>query len=275
MIKFSAVVLMAVLLCSCALKPFVLRDTSALAAVGSEFGPNSTIYVIRSPFGHAGFDVHLDKVEVGAVGAGTYIRFSVPPGQRELKVFGQMFASPEVGVAVQGTFDANRTYYFLFDAQMLSIHLFEYRLTQISADVAATMIKASRERPSTTTAASFAPRKFTYSEAIVLLQSSKPDELRNAARTLYAQSTLSSSDLDSVANRVLWGMGTTDRQMVDSISWLCRVLGKSGAGRYKAFLVYVSTAGADPKLREFAESAADSLPDSEDGRDFLWPNRAR
>jgi len=99
-------------------------------------------------------------------------------------------------------------------------------------------------------------------DAIALLGTRNPDELKRAAHALYDAPSLSHDDLDAVAKRISQSDGTEDPVTIDGIAWLCRVLGKSGDGRYKPLLFNVTQANANAKLRKYAKESASQLPDS-------------
>lgn len=67
--------------------------------------------------------------------------------------------------------------------------------------------------------------------------------------------------LDVVAGHVAWAQSTEDDYMADALAWLCKALGQSGDGRYKAFLEQVAEQAAAGRLRGHAEDAAEQLPD--------------
>jgi hypothetical protein len=50
--------------------------------------------------------------------------------------------------------------------------------------------------------------------------------------------------------------------MADSLAWLCKVIEKSGDGRYRQVLLDVSETGANRTLRKHAAKAASNLTDT-------------
>ncbi len=83
--------------------------------------------------------------------------------------------------------------------------------------------------------------------------------LREIAGHLVEQDSLEKDILDRVAERIYRSRQEKDEQLVDGLAWLCRVIAKSGDGRYRQFLLEVSDSAANNKLRNYASKTASSL----------------
>ena len=97
-------------------------------------------------------------------------------------------------------------------------------------------------------------------DALELLQDDDPRSLRHAAQDLLAQPSISVQSLDIVANAIAANRSVKGDETGDSLAWLCKVLGKSGNGRYRPFLEQTASSAADSTLRRYAEAAAKALP---------------
>jgi len=83
--------------------------------------------------------------------------------------------------------------------------------------------------------------------------------LREIAWHLVEQDSLEKGILDRVAERIYRSRQEKDELLVDGLAWLCRVIAKSGDGRYRQFLLEVSSSAATSKLRNYAGKTAGSL----------------
>src|SRR5689334_22350746 len=76
--------LLLILLCGCAIKPFVLPDSSRFAETGTAYEGQATVYVMRDISG-AGMawpiNIKLDGTQKGSLRRETYIHFPVHPGR--------------------------------------------------------------------------------------------------------------------------------------------------------------------------------------------------
>jgi hypothetical protein len=70
--------------------------------------------------------------------------------------------------------------------------------------------------------------------------------------------------LDRVADRIYQSHLDPDDALADTLAHLCRILAKSGDGRYKPLLLEVSDRAAERTLRKHAGKAANELPDTSD-----------
>jgi len=68
--------------------------------------------------------------------------------------------------------------------------------------------------------------------------------------------------LDHIADRIYISQKEDDGSMADVLAHLCKLLGKSGNGKYKQMLREVSEQAAHKTLRKHAAKSADQLPDS-------------
>ncbi len=68
--------------------------------------------------------------------------------------------------------------------------------------------------------------------------------------------------LDHIADRIYFSQKEDDGSMADILAHLCKLLGKSGNGKYKQMLREVSETAAHKTLRKYAARSADLLPDT-------------
>jgi hypothetical protein len=87
-------------------------------------------------------------------------------------------------------------------------------------------------------------------------------DLREIAVRLHRQEQVGRDTLDRIANRVYASRQETGGKTADALAWLCKVLAKSGDGRYKPLLLDVSNSATHSTLRKYAAQAASSLPES-------------
>jgi hypothetical protein len=83
--------------------------------------------------------------------------------------------------------------------------------------------------------------------------------LREIAWHLVEQDRLEKDILDRVAERIYRSRQEKDELLADGLAWLCRVIAKSGDGRYRQFLLQVSSSAGTSKLRNYASRTASSL----------------
>jgi hypothetical protein len=108
------------------------------------------------------------------------------------------------------------------------------------------------------------PQEFTgreHAHAMLLLSQSDKD-VRLAAWSLYH---LEKDILDRAAERIYRSRQEKDEQLVDGLAWLCRVIAKSGDGRYGQLLLEVSSSAATSKLRSYASKTASGLKETPGG----------
>ncbi|TVO59043.1 hypothetical protein [Denitromonas halophila] len=85
--------------------------------------------------------------------------------------------------------------------------------------------------------------------------------LRHVARNFYRRDEIDVETLDLVAKKIWSAKSTEDRNTIDAIAWFCRVLEKSSNSRYRDLLEMVSVQAESSKVRKYARSAFELLPD--------------
>lgn len=89
-------------------------------------------------------------------------------------------------------------------------------------------------------------------------------QLRDVVRQLQKRYPIERATLDRVADRIYQSHLDPDDALADTLAHLCRILAKSGDGRYKPLLLEVSDKAAERTLRKHAGKAANELPDPTD-----------
>ncbi|WP_298772637.1 hypothetical protein [uncultured Shewanella sp.] len=98
-----------------------------------------------------------------------------------------------------------------------------------------------------------------YQDLVSRLISNDAPQIKAAAREAMQLPLSDEQSLDVLA-QYLWNNRTTqDKYMADSMAWLCKVLGHSNNGRYKAFLEMLATSDAHEKIAHYAEGSAENL----------------
>ena len=95
-----------------------------------------------------------------------------------------------------------------------------------------------------------------------MLTSGGPGTITRAAQDIYNTGYTDQETLD-VAAQVLndfYLKNPTARDYADATAWLCKALGNSGNGRYKALLDKVTASDIHRRTRKHCEGAASSLP---------------
>jgi hypothetical protein len=95
-----------------------------------------------------------------------------------------------------------------------------------------------------------------------MLASGGVSSVQRAAEEIYNQA-ISDQELLDVAAEVLvqnYNKNTTGETFVDSMAWVCRALGNSGNGRYKALLTDVSDKAGARKVQKHCKKGAGNLP---------------
>jgi hypothetical protein len=95
-----------------------------------------------------------------------------------------------------------------------------------------------------------------------MLTSGGPGTIGRAAEDIFSTATSDQEVLD-VAAQVLsefYLKNPDTREYADATAWLCKALGNSGNGRYKALLEKVSKAEIHRKTRKYCDKAAENLP---------------
>lgn len=99
-----------------------------------------------------------------------------------------------------------------------------------------------------------------------LMVNGGPSSIRTAAEGIFNTVTSDQEVLDVAAETLLQGYqkGVSSESQMDAMAWLCRALGNSGNGRYKA-AVSQAAASESRKLKRHCGRAAGDLPDPQAG----------
>lgn len=90
-----------------------------------------------------------------------------------------------------------------------------------------------------------------------------PVSIRQAAQSIYNTNYRDQQVLDIAAEVLLKNYrGATDNTSADAMAWLCKALGRSGNGRYKAVLTEVVATSNNRKIDRHCQSAARNLPNT-------------
>jgi len=93
------------------------------------------------------------------------------------------------------------------------------------------------------------------------LDSADPQTLARLVRQYYEQQESDPEVLDLFAAKAWREMGTGDKRLVDTLSWICKVLGQSQNPRYKTVLKAIATEASEKKLRKYAQKSLALLAD--------------
>jgi len=85
------------------------------------------------------------------------------------------------------------------------------------------------------------------------LLSSNAHNVKPHVQQLYRSRSATQMDLDAAAERLYMDM--YNDQMVDTMAWICRLLGQSSNPRYRTVLLEVMQSRAHKKLRKYAKKA--------------------
>ncbi len=98
-----------------------------------------------------------------------------------------------------------------------------------------------------------------------LITTGDASELREIVYHLRKQESIGRDILDRSADRIYRSRLEPGEELADALAWLCKIIAKSGDGRYKQLLLEVSNTATNNKLRKYASKAANDLPeDSEE-----------
>jgi hypothetical protein len=94
------------------------------------------------------------------------------------------------------------------------------------------------------------------------LASGGPSSIHSAAESIFDTGVTDQEVLDVAAEALAQGYhkNTDLEPYADAMAWVCRALGNSGNGRYKALLVQVSKDAQNKKLKKYCDKAASGLP---------------
>jgi hypothetical protein len=79
--------------------------------------------------------------------------------------------------------------------------------------------------------------------------------LRKTIRNYYDRDLTNQAALDLLAQKLWQQRGATERNMVDAIAWICRVINKSKNGRYHELLTTLALNPQSSKLRKWARKS--------------------
>ncbi len=85
--------------------------------------------------------------------------------------------------------------------------------------------------------------------------------LKGLVRVSYQQQESDPQVLDRLAGIAWRDRGTEDKELVDTLSWICRVLGQSQNPRYTMVLSKLASEASEKKLRKYAQVGLALLPD--------------
>ncbi|HYM35219.1 MAG TPA: hypothetical protein VET48_07450 [Steroidobacteraceae bacterium] len=94
------------------------------------------------------------------------------------------------------------------------------------------------------------------------LASGGPSSIHSAAESIFNTGVTDREVLDVAAETLAQGYhkNTDMEPYADAMAWVCRALGNSGNGRYKALLTQVSKDAPNKRLKKHCDKAAGSLP---------------
>lgn len=88
-----------------------------------------------------------------------------------------------------------------------------------------------------------------------------PVSIREGAQSIYHTGNTEQEVLDVAAEILAQRYRTAvDRSYADALAWICKALGASGNGRYKAVVTEAANNGANRAIKKHCDKAADSLP---------------
>ena len=97
-----------------------------------------------------------------------------------------------------------------------------------------------------------------------LLSTDHGGRLRKTALEFYDRDLSNTAALDLFARKLWVSRNADHRNAVDAMSWICKMLAKSGNNRYYDLLVKISIESTESKLRKYAkESFAKLSPGAE------------
>jgi hypothetical protein len=111
-----------------------------------------------------------------------------------------------------------------------------------------------------------APSAFALDEVgqryVKLMANGGPTSIRSAAESIFNTGNTDQEVLDAAAETLAqnYKKNPGSETHADAAAWLCKALGNSGNGRYKALLTEVTEQAQGKKLRKHCDKAADNLP---------------
>jgi hypothetical protein len=97
-----------------------------------------------------------------------------------------------------------------------------------------------------------------------LIDTGGPAELRRVVNRLKRETDIERDTLDRIVSRIYRSRAEKNEHLVDALSHLCRVVGRTGDGRYKQAVFEISRTAAARDLRKHCGKAADDLPETSD-----------
>src|SRR5882724_1553553 len=94
------------------------------------------------------------------------------------------------------------------------------------------------------------------------LASGGPSSIHSAAESIYSTGVNDQEVLDVAAESLAQGYrkNIDSEPYADAMAWVCRALGNSGNGRYKALLTEVSKEAHNKRLKKHCDKSAGALP---------------
>lgn len=90
---------------------------------------------------------------------------------------------------------------------------------------------------------------------IAMLMSAAPSSIKTVAEKVYNNGGENTELLDAAAELLITGfMESDDPLMIDSYSWVCKLLAKKGGGRYGDVLKFVEDNTSNKKLKRYAKT---------------------
>jgi hypothetical protein len=99
------------------------------------------------------------------------------------------------------------------------------------------------------------------SEVIAMLNSDDPVMMRNAAKMTYRHRFSGDAVYDVINEKLLSlsSQSAGNRDLTDSLSWMCKALGASGMVKYRETLTKVIETSSNPKLEKYARQSLNML----------------
>jgi len=98
-------------------------------------------------------------------------------------------------------------------------------------------------------------------EIISMFMSDDPEMMRNAAKMTYRHPFSGNAVYDVIGERLLnlSSQSAGNRNLTDSLSWMCKALGASGMAKYRETLTRVIETSSNPKLEKYARQSLNML----------------
>jgi len=101
---------------------------------------------------------------------------------------------------------------------------------------------------------------------VKMLANGGPSSMRSAAESIYNTGNTDKDVLDAAAEALAqnYRKNPSSETYADAMAWLCRALGNSSNGRYKAIVEEVANNAESRKLKKHCDRAAGDLPKATD-----------